>query len=135
LRRGQSDAADCIVEPAPFISTPPALDAFPPGVESFSRRSAFMVLGILTLALSIPAAHSLKEKRGVLKPIAARLRQEFNVSVAELERQDAWQSAGLGIAMIASDGANVHGALENVVRWIERTQPHVFVSNWDIEIA
>lgn len=93
-----------------------------------------MLLGVCSLSLSIAGVHSLKEKRGALKPLVAQLRREFNVSVAEVEDQDRWQAAGLAVAMVAADGANLHGALENVVRWVERTQPHLYVTNWDIEI-
>lgn len=93
-----------------------------------------MVLGACIIDLSIPTSHSLKDKRGVLKPLASQLRREFNVSVAEVDDQDVWRSATIAVAMVSSDGGNVHGALEGVVRWIERTQPHLFVTNWDIEV-
>lgn len=93
-----------------------------------------MVIGVCEVALTLPAVHSLKEKRGLIKPLIAHLKREFNVSVAEVEDQDRWQSAGIAVAMVAADGANVHGSLEAVVKWIERTQPLLYVSNWQIEI-
>ena len=93
-----------------------------------------MGLGLCSIALSLPGVHSLKEKRGMLKPLLAHLRREFNVSVAEVEDQDRWQAAGIAVAMVAADGADLHGALENLVRWVERTQPHLYVANWEIEI-
>lgn len=93
-----------------------------------------MIIGVCAVSLSLPMAHSLKEKRGLLKPLVERLRREFNVSVAEVEDQDRWQAAEIAIAMVAADGANVHGALESIVGWIERTQPHLYVANWEIEI-
>jgi hypothetical protein len=93
-----------------------------------------MIVGLCTVSLALPAAHSLKEKRGMLKPLLAQLRKEFNVSVAEVEEQDRWQAAGVGIAVVGSEGANLHGTLENIVRWIERTQPHLYVASWDIEV-
>lgn len=93
-----------------------------------------MILGACVIDLSIPTSHSLKEKRGVLKPLVSHLRKEFNVSVAEIDDQDIWGLATIAVAMVSSDGGNVHGELEGVVRWIERTQPHVFVTNWDIEV-
>lgn len=94
-----------------------------------------MIIGVCEVSLSLPMAHSLKEKRGLLKPLLARLRGEFNVSVAEVDDQDQWQSAVIAIAMVSADGANLHGALEAVVRWIERTQPHLYLANWEIEIV
>lgn len=94
-----------------------------------------MIIGVCEVSLSLPMAHSLKEKRGWLKPLLARLRGEFNVSVAEVDDQDQWQSAVIAIAMVSADGGNLHGALESVVRWIERTQPHLYLANWEIEIV
>ena len=93
-----------------------------------------MTVGLLTVSLSLPVTHSLKEKRGVLKPLLAQLRKEFNVSVAEVEDQDRWQASAIGVAAVGSAGANLHGMLEGVVGWIERTQPHLYVTNWEIEI-
>ena len=93
-----------------------------------------MIAGLCTVELSLPTPRSLKDKRGVLKPLIAQLRKEFNVAVAEVERQDFWQSASLGLAAVSADGGNLHGLLEDVVRWIERTQPHVVVTDWHIEI-
>jgi uncharacterized protein YlxP (DUF503 family) len=93
-----------------------------------------MIVGLCTLSLALPAVHSLKEKRGVLKPLIAQLRKEFNVSVAEVEEQDRWQAAAIGLAVVGSDGANLHGTLESIVRWVERTQPHLYVANWEIEV-
>jgi hypothetical protein len=92
------------------------------------------IVGLCTLELSIPATHSLKGKRGVIKPLLAQLRKEFNVSAAEVEEHDLWQAARVGVAMVSTDPGHVHGQLESVVRWIERTQPHLYVSNWDIEV-
>lgn len=111
---------------------------FQDDVAAFANRStpkeARVIIGVCEVSLSLPMAHSLKEKRGLVKPLLARLRGEFNVSVAEVEDQDRWQSAVIAVAMVAADGANLHGALEAVVRWIERTQPHLYLANWEIEI-
>jgi len=93
-----------------------------------------MTVGLCTIQLSLPGVHSLKEKRGVVKPLLHRLRAEFNVSAAEVDRQDAWQAATLGLAIVSSPDADVHGALEGVLAWLERTQPHVFVTDWRIEV-
>ena len=93
-----------------------------------------MTLAALTVSLALPPVHSLKEKRGILKPLLAHVRKEFNVSVAEVEDQDRWQAAVIGVAVVGSEGANLHGLLEGVVKWIERTQPHLYVTNWEIEV-
>jgi hypothetical protein len=93
-----------------------------------------MVVGVCTIHLSLPRNHSLKDKRGLLKPVIHQLRHEFNVSVAEVDRQDVWQSATIGVAAVSTDAGYVHGLLEKVVGWIEHTQPHLFVTDWQIEI-
>jgi uncharacterized protein YlxP (DUF503 family) len=93
-----------------------------------------MTVGVCTISLSIPGVRSLKEKRGVIKPLVAHVRKEFNVSVAEVDDQDLWQSATLAVAAVAGAGTNLHGLLEQTVSWIERTQPHVFVTNWEIDV-
>ena len=61
-----------------------------------------MVVGICTVEIYIPEANSLKSKRAVVKSVVQRLRNKFNVSVCELENQDLWQRATLGMACISS---------------------------------
>jgi uncharacterized protein YlxP (DUF503 family) len=78
-----------------------------------------MAVGVLTLHLYIPGCTSLKEKRSRIKPLLARLHKEFNVSTAEIDRQDAWQEAVLGCALISSDAAITQRALQVIPDWIE----------------
>ncbi|HBY59081.1 MAG TPA: DUF503 domain-containing protein [Solibacterales bacterium] len=59
-------------------------------------------IGVLTLELRLPHAHSLKEKRHVVKSLKDRLRNKFNVSVAEIEYQDLWQSALVAAVTVSS---------------------------------
>ena len=61
-----------------------------------------MPVGVLTLEIQIPYAHSLKDKRAVLLKIRDRLRARFNVAVAELDHQDVWQRATLGVVSISN---------------------------------
>jgi uncharacterized protein len=60
-----------------------------------------MPVGLLTLEIQIPYAHSLKEKRAVLQKMRDRLRSRFNVAVAELNHEDVWQRATLGVVSIS----------------------------------
>ena len=73
-----------------------------------------MVIAILPVTLSIPHADSLKDKRRVLKSIKDRLRNGFNVSVAEIGEQDIWRTAVLGIAVISQDASYANGVLSRV---------------------
>jgi len=78
-----------------------------------------MVVGVLRLTLYISESHSLKEKRGVLRRIKSRVRNEFNVSVAESDGHDLWQRTELAICQVGTDRAYVEGALQAAVRFIE----------------
>ena len=86
------------------------------------------------IELYLPGVDSLKRKRSVLKGLIARVHKEFNVSCAELDHHDVWQSARLGVAIIANDSGHVQRVLENVVRWIERYRPDVSIVDYDIEL-
>jgi uncharacterized protein YlxP (DUF503 family) len=77
------------------------------------------MIGELIIHLHLPGCSSLKEKRGHIKPLLARLQREFNVSVAELDLQDRWQECVLGCAMIGNDSAMIYSALQNVGKWVE----------------
>ena len=79
-----------------------------------------MVVGLLEIDLQVPGARSLKEKRRVLKSLKDRIRQGFNVSVAEVDHQDAWQSAMLGVAIIATDKQYANEVLSQIVNLVER---------------
>jgi hypothetical protein len=81
-----------------------------------------MVIGLLSVELHIPGARSLKEKRMVLRGLKDRLRK-FNVAVAEVEHQDLWQRAGLGIVTVSSSEPHVDRELAAVVDEIERVRP------------
>ena len=77
------------------------------------------MIATLTIHLHIPACSSLKEKRGYVKPLIARLHREFNVSVAEMDLQDKWQEAVILCAMVGNERGHLESALQNVARWVE----------------
>jgi len=79
-----------------------------------------MPIGFLTLEIHLPEAHSLKEKRMVVRKIKDRLRARFNVAVAELDHQELWQRARIGVVSLASDRVVVEKLLEMVERELER---------------
>jgi len=93
-----------------------------------------MVIGTCTIELHIPGNGSLKGKRRVIKSIIARVHNEFNVSIAEVDNQDLWQSATLGVACVSNGSDYVHGLLTKVVEWIEHNRPDVQVVDYEIEI-
>lgn len=68
--------------------------------------------------LHLPACHSLKEKRAVIKPILEGCRRRYAVAAAEVGSQDKWQRAELGVAAIAGAPAHVTEVLDAVERFV-----------------
>jgi len=77
------------------------------------------MVGLLTIHLHLPTCASLKEKRGRIKPLIARLHREFNVSVAEVDLQDKWQDAVIACAMVGNERVFLESALQEVAKWVE----------------
>ena len=77
------------------------------------------MVGVLHVELHLPNAQSLKGKRSVLKSLKDRLRGRFNVAVAEVEANELWQRATVGIAAVAADRAYVDRLLREVVEWLK----------------
>jgi uncharacterized protein len=75
-----------------------------------------MPIAFLTIELRIEAAHSLKDRRQVLRSLKDRLRARFNVSVAELDPSDAWQRATIGVGAISPSRDYLDGLMKNVER-------------------
>jgi uncharacterized protein YlxP (DUF503 family) len=78
-----------------------------------------MAIGLLTLEIHIPDSHSLKDKRQVLRSLKDRLRGRFNVAVAELDHQESWQRAQVGIVSLSNDAAHLEQSLRAVLNEAE----------------
>jgi uncharacterized protein YlxP (DUF503 family) len=78
-----------------------------------------MFIGVCRLALHLPENSSLKGKRKVVKSIVARVKNKFNVSIAEIEDHDKWQKINIGIATISNDKKHANSILVNIVSFIE----------------
>jgi uncharacterized protein len=78
-----------------------------------------MIIAIATWDLHLPACHSLKEKRSVLKPLTVALRRTLNVSVAETGQQDLWQRAEIACAVVGTDRSVVDETLRAADRMVE----------------
>ena len=74
-----------------------------------------MAIGFLTLEIHIPDSHSLKDKRQVLRSLKDRLRARYNVAVAELDHQDSWQRAQVGVVSLSNDAAHLEQSLRAVL--------------------
>ena len=78
-----------------------------------------MVVGVISWQLSIPGCRSLKEKRMVVKSLKERVRNRFNVSVAETDHQDVWTRAELTVAVVAGDRRQADSMLDRVDQFVE----------------
>lgn len=81
-----------------------------------------MIIGILEMILYLPESHSLKDKRQVVKSVKDKVRNRFNVAIAETDDLDLWQKARLGICTLGNDRRQVNGRLDQVINFIERLQ-------------
>jgi len=86
-----------------------------------------MLVGVCRLDLFIHSSGSLKEKRFVVKSLKDKIRNKFNVSIAEVDHLDKWQLAGLGIAVVANDQKLVESVIFEIEKLIE--------SRGDVEIS
>jgi uncharacterized protein YlxP (DUF503 family) len=72
-----------------------------------------------TVELHLPDAASLKDKRQALKGLLVRVRQRFEVSVAEVDHQDSWQRATVAIAYVSGDARHANEVISKAVNFIE----------------
>ena len=90
----------------------------PPRMDEADTRMGAMVVGTVVVRLAIFDATSLKDKRRVVKSLKDRLRNQFNVSVAEVGELDRCQHAELAVALVANDGSFVASCLDKVVEYV-----------------
>jgi len=89
---------------------------------------------LVVLDLHVPASTGLKAKRAVIKSLIARLRQELNCSVAEVEHQDLWQRAELGIAIAGGSETGVRKVAQQVERIVSR-EPRVEIIAMHVDVV
>ncbi len=89
-----------------------------------------MTVGIARITLFLPASHSLKEKRMVLRRVKTLVRDKFNAAIAEVGDNDLWQRAALGIVVVGGDRVFTESALDEVVRFV---RGHADVTNVEHE--
>lgn len=83
-----------------------------------------MVVGVCTIDLHLPGIGSLKGKRQILLSLKDRIKKAYNVSIAEVDGNDLWQRAVLGVACVANDGRYVSQVLDGVLNAV-RANPSV----------
>ena len=92
-----------------------------------------IIVGLCTVELFIPESHSLKDKRQVLLSLKDRLRDKFNLSVAEVDGQDLWQKAVLGLVCVANEGRYVNQVCDQALNLI-RSVPAVEIVQSRVEL-
>ena len=93
-----------------------------------------MNVGVCKINLRLPENSSLKGKRQVLKSITTRVRNKFNVSVAEVDNHDRWQLATIGICCVSNDNRYTNEVLSKVVDFVINSRFEVEILDYEIEI-
>ena len=92
-----------------------------------------MVVGICRVELHIPDNDSLKGKRQVLRSIKDKVRNKFNVSIAEVDGQDLWQQAILGISCVSSSASHANEVLSKVINLIDQNHDS-FIVDYEMDL-
>lgn len=95
-------------------------------------------VGVLLVELSMPWAHSLKEKRALVLPVTERLKSRFPVSVARLAGLDTYDWELIGVSSLSHDRVWLQGMLEKALAFVEArglgvTRSQLDVEPWDFE--
>jgi len=94
-----------------------------------------MAIGHLTLELYLPPTASLKETRGIVKPLIARLRRDYNVSVCEADGQDVLSRAVLEVVCVSQNGALAYRQLEKIATRVENWRLDAELIDYFIELV
>ena len=93
-----------------------------------------MNVGICRIKLHISESRSLKDKRRIVKSVVSRLRNQYNISVAEVDDQDLWQLVTLGISCVSNHNQHVDEILSKVVNFITNNYPELEIVDHQTEI-
>jgi uncharacterized protein len=91
-------------------------------------------VGVCKVKLRLPDNLSLKGKRQVVKSVTARLKNKFNISVAEVEDNDLWQLATIGICFVSNDQRFTNEVLSKAVEFVVNNQGDYEMLDYSIEI-
>ncbi len=82
----------------------------------------------------LPDSQSLKAKRQIARSVVARIRNQFNVTVAEADDNDLWQRLTLGVCCLSNDTKHANEILSNVVAFVEKSRDDLELLNYETEI-
>ncbi len=92
------------------------------------------IIGLYTLQMHIPESQSLKDKRAILKSAIKRLHNTYNVSVAEIDHHDQWQSAAIAITVVSNRRRHTERVLQQCLDFIEKHYPQLLITQQTLEI-
>ena len=93
-----------------------------------------MIIGACELTIHLPECHSLKDKRQIVKSLLARVRNQFAVAIAEVDENDRWQIAKIGLCCVSNDSTHADQVLQRVRQFIEQIRPDLLISNTETEL-
>jgi uncharacterized protein YlxP (DUF503 family) len=91
-------------------------------------------VGVLRFTLRIPESGSLKDKRQVVRSVCQRIRNRFQAAVAEVDDNDAWQLATIGVACVANTARHCEEVLNEIVAFVESTRLDAEVLDTETEV-
>ncbi len=94
-----------------------------------------MIVGACRVTLRLPENSSLKGKRQLLRSLTTRLRNKFNVAVAEVEDNDRWQIATIGVTCVSNDARHAREMLDRVVAFIQYTRLDAELLESEIDVS
>jgi len=94
-----------------------------------------ITVGVCRVVLRLPENGSLKGKRQVVKSLTARLRNKFNVAVAEVDDNDRWQIATIGVTCVSNDARHARDMLDRVLAFIQHTRLDAELLDSEIEVT
>ena len=93
-----------------------------------------MFIAVARIDIHIPAAASLKDKRRVLQSVSKRVRNEFRVAVAEVDAQDQWGLAVIGLAAVSNNPGHAREVIDAAIRFVERTRLDADIGAVEVDV-
>jgi uncharacterized protein len=94
-----------------------------------------MHIGACVVTLHLEASRSLKDKRQVIRSLIERTHRKYNAAIAEIEEQDAWQTAVLGLAVVSNEAGHAERQIECILESIEETRLDAEIVDRQIEVT
>ncbi len=95
---------------------------------------AKIIIGLCTVEFELPGVVTIKDKRSILKSLLARMHNQFNVSAAEIDFQDALNASVIAFTTVTTDTRHVNQVISTILNWIEKNYHDALIVNQEIEI-